>query len=104
MMTSENRKEITKEYKYTRDGKNITVKRRYITKLPDKNRYSGEFDNISDELLAAKTYALKHSIYNQHYRPISASCFYRHFNQWLDNRNKRENEPMNAEPTPSMDK
>lgn len=77
--------EIVKEYKYTRNGKDIIIRRKYTNKLPDKNRYDAEFDTIRDKLITAKTYALKRSIYNQHYRPISITCFYRHYNQWLSN-------------------
>lgn len=86
MSSNEQIAEVVKEYKYTRNGKDIIIRRKYTNKLPDKNRYSGEFDKISDLLLAPKTYAKKRAIYNQHYRPISTTCFYKHFKQWLNNR------------------
>ena len=89
--------EIVKEYRYKRNGKDIVIRRKYINKLPDKNRYDAEFDTIRDQLMTAKTYALKRSIYNQRYRPISVTCFYRHYNQWLSNQN-----PQTA-PTSSID-
>lgn len=89
-----NTQEVIKEYKYTRNGKDIVIRRKYEKKLPNSNRYSKEFDNISDQLLTAKTYASKLSIYNQHYRPISSSCFYTHFNKWLNNRNLQDNQPI----------
>ena len=84
--------EIVKEYKYTRNGKDIVIRRKYTNKLPDKNRYDAEFDTIRDKLMTAKTYALKRSIYNQHYRPISITCFYRHYNQWINNQSTQSND------------
>lgn len=89
MSESSNTQEVIKEYKYTRNGKDIVIKRKYEKKLPNKNRYSQEFDSISNQLLKAKTYASKLSIYNQHYRPISSSCFYIHYNKWLNDRNQQ---------------
>lgn len=100
MTTLNNNNQIVKEYKYTRNGKDIIIRRKYTNKLPDKNRYDAEFDTIRGQLMTAKTYALKRSIYNKHYRPISITCFYRHYNQWINNQSTQSTDQS---PTSSID-
>ena len=77
--------EVTKIYKYNRNGKKLTVKRRYINKGENKAKKFGIQDYFDFDYKKSLNIKENYEIFNKVAEfPVSYSMFYKHYKNWND--------------------